>query len=821
MKLQIHFCLPVLFIALLIAPYTSFSVSISGKVSGKNNEPLPFATAFIKGTANGTTANADGFYRLEVNSGNHVIVFKYIGYRTLEKEISVLSYAITLDVMLEQENYSLKEVVITASSEDPAYEIIRKAQAQRKFYLEQVDAYSCMVYIKGLQRMKDWPKKVLGQEVQIGNLIDTTTGIIYFSESVSEFHFQNPDNIREVMISSKVSGSNRAFSFNRAGDLLVNFYENSLFEGELNTRGFISPIAPSAFIYYKYRLIGSFEENGFTIHNIEVIPKRKHDPVFAGNIFIADGDWRIHSVDLLITKESQIEFVDTLRVSQVLVPVDSAKKIWMPFSTRYDFTFSAFGFKGNGYFLELQKDYNMQPVFAKNFFTGELMKVNDDANKRDSSYWETMRLVPLTVEEIKDYSFKDSIRTIRESKTYLDSIDRKSNKGTIGKIFLTGYTYTQRYKKQSFSITPLLQNVQFNTVEGLAAFTKLDYTKRYENRKSFSIGTVTHYGFANKTWQASGSFVYNMNPLKFSSIALEGGKNLVQFNEENPVLPLMNTYYSLWARLNYMKLFQNEFAALRFKHEIINGLLMNVSAEYARRSAAVNHSNYAFVKTKREYASNDPLFPQNNQPSFEQHNALITKAEMKIWIKQKYITRPDIKLNYGSDFPELSLNYSHGWNHVEFGKWSAAVDDEINAGILGRLSYIISYGDFVNKKKMYFMDAHHFTANQTIISLFPVNGFNNLGYYSHSTAGWFFQAHAEHNFGGFLFNKIPLIRKLKLNEIAGAHYLNAEDNKEHFEFSAGFEKLEFFRFDVVTSFTDWRKPETVIRLGIKITSNQQ
>ena len=70
----------------------------------------------------------------------------------------------------------------------------------------------------------------------------------------------------------------------------------------------------------------------------------------------------------------------------------------------------------------------------------EILSFEDNANKKDSIYWNMMRPVPLTEEENNDYLRKDSIQTLRKSKPYLDSIDRKNNKFKILKV-LNGYSY--------------------------------------------------------------------------------------------------------------------------------------------------------------------------------------------------------------------------------------------------------------------------------------------------------------------------------------------------------------------------------------------
>ena len=87
---------------------------------------------------------------------------------------------------------------------------------------------------------------------------------------------------------------------------------------------------------YKYKLVGMFFEDGQRINSIQEIPKRKHDPVFSGIINIMEDSWRIHSLQLVLTKDAQIDFVDTLRINQLFVPID--KDIWFQFSNKFTFT---------------------------------------------------------------------------------------------------------------------------------------------------------------------------------------------------------------------------------------------------------------------------------------------------------------------------------------------------------------------------------------------------------------------------------------------------------------------------------------------------
>ena len=175
---------------------------------------------------------------------------------------------------MEAENVKISEIVVKAN-EDPAYEIMRKAIAAREKHYNEVHDYNCQTYVKGLQRIISAPKKVLGFTVNFdGSLDSNNAGIIYLSESVSDLTFRKPDDVKEVMISSKVSGKTRSFSWNRAADFIqFDFYKNQFPIEILSDQPFISPLANNAMGYYKYHLEGAHFEDDKMIYKIEVKPK--------------------------------------------------------------------------------------------------------------------------------------------------------------------------------------------------------------------------------------------------------------------------------------------------------------------------------------------------------------------------------------------------------------------------------------------------------------------------------------------------------------------------------------------------------------------
>ena len=149
----------------------------------------------------------------------------------------------------------------------------------------------------------------------------------------------------------------------------INFYENNVnvLTDAFAPRGYVSPIADAALNFYKYHYLGSFFEDGKEVHKIQVIPRRKYEPLFSGTINITEGDWRIHSLNLMLTKESQLELLDTLQIKQIHFPISNS--VWRTKDQVVYFTFNIFGIDAVGNFLNVYNKYDATPLFQKNIST--------------------------------------------------------------------------------------------------------------------------------------------------------------------------------------------------------------------------------------------------------------------------------------------------------------------------------------------------------------------------------------------------------------------------------------------------------------------
>ncbi len=809
----------------LLISITTFS-QIKGTVTDNKGKPIPFANIYVKDTYISTTSNEQGKYELNLKTeGTYVILYQYLGYKTEKKVVETSRIAQNVDVILIEEEFQLDEVVIDKKV-NPAIEIIKNAIANRKDNSLKTAKYNADFYSRGIFRVKNLPKTIMGQKLDFfDEIIDSTrSGILYLSETVSKITFQKPDKMKEVIVASKVSGNDNGFSFNNAADVNFDFYENYLdFDVKV-----ISPIADGAFNYYKYKFDGSFaDENNKVINKIKVTPKRNSEPAMEGYIYIVDDSWEIYAVDLSI-KGSQMQnpALNTLTLKQSF-SYNSKNKIWSKNTQTIDFEAGMLGININGKFTYVYSNFEFPEKFEKKTFTNEVLKFEDNANKKEDSFWNTIRPVPLTMEESGDYLKKDALQTKKKSKQYLDSIDNKRNKFKFMNV-ISGYSYSNSYKKRYFNYEGPLMSTSFNTVQGWKTQVGFSYYTRNEEKRTFTrIASRFDYGFSEKQLRATASYSRKFNNTNNAMLFINGGSSVAQFNGSNPISNMVNTFSSLLFKNNFMKLYEKNFVSANFGREVVNGLNMNLNVEYSERKPLWNTTDHSITKTDDVYSSNNPLLPNDYvTPTFDKHNLVKGALLARIKFGQHYWTRPDGKYNIGNEsYPTISLGYEKAFSATnkkyEYDLISARITQDFSVGNKGDMKINLKAGKFFNADNISFVDYKHFNGNQTHISGGDgyTNVFNNLPYYSASTNNSYFEFHAEHNDKGFLMNKIPLLNKLKSQLVLGFHDLAVPGRNPYQEFSVGLDnlgigKVRVLRVDYIRSYQNGFRGDTIV-FGLK------
>ncbi len=817
-------------VLLLCCHSALFAGIIKGRITDEKGEGLPFATVLEKGTTNGTSANGEGYFTLEIADGTHTITAQYIGYQSQTKQVNTADNS-PVNFKLQPQKLEIKEVVVKANGEDPAYPIMRKVIERRKYHADLIKTFETDVYIKGVLRMRNIPKTILGiklsdedyKEINKGAGLDSTgKGVLYLLEEFMRYTYKAPDKEYNKVISIHESGDPQGVGFATMPPI-TNIYDNNIpILTGLNKRGFISPANSNAFLYYRYKFLGSYMEGDRMINKIQVIPKRRFEPVFSGYVYVVDDEWVFQSVDLQLTKEAQMDLLDTLRLEQTYIPI--AKDQWIIQSQVIYPVIKLLGFEAGGNFVSSYKNQVVNKPIDESLFSGNVIASYDTAaNDRTAAYWDTIRPIPLEKDEIKDFKVKDSLYTV--NKKNAGYIGKSSSNLGPGAFLLSGPSV--RYGKNTFSMQSLLNSIAYNTVEGLNATLTLGWTHKISTEKTFSMELRNRYGFSNKHYNALLKMGYSVTDTKWKGRTWQlnayGGRYVYQLNNDNPITPFINELYTLFGGHNYMKIYESYIGKVTIQRNWANGFKASLNLSYEDRKPLENTTDYTFSDgNKSKLTPNQPA----ELPLFEEHKAAVVSASLSYQPGWKYIQYPKYKMPLKSNAPVFTIRYTKGIpdifdSKVDFDKWSADIEHSLNLRLLGTVQYRLMAGGFLNKKYVGIPDMKHLFGNRTFLANPYLNSFQLAPYYRFSnTADIYGQGHIEWHFNGWLTNKIPLFRRLNWHLVAGSNVLYINEDNHYAEVFAGLENIGFKmlrlgRVDFVAGYESGKsKPSVGVRVGL-------
>ncbi len=692
----------------------SYAQGIRGTVKGDSGEALAYASVYIRNLGDGVPTNQLGQYEYKLAPGFYDVVVQYLGYASQIKTVEIKNSWVNLDFELEQQTYALQEVTVNSKAEDPALTVMRKAISKAKFHRLQVDEYSMMVYLKGTGQLTNAPFFVKKELEKEGLKLNEA----YTTESVSEITFKQPNTVEEKVISIRTNGDNNQTS--PAPYIVSSFYEEKINEA-------ISPLAPSAFAYYRFKFEGSFVENGYTINKIRVTPRSRGERVFEGHIFIIEDHWAIHSLDL---KTSQLGF--DISVRQLYTEV--ATHVWMPTTHTYVFGGKFFGFAGEYKYLASARDHQVklnpdlivetkiidekienapatsilldknlsaldqmaqsEELSRKDFrklvnayekeatkerqdsevISNRTYKVDSLAKKRDLSYWDSVRPVKLTDAELKGYVRDDSLAVVEAAKMSEDdsTAQRAKRKFKLGEILTGGRYFFGKGRSAGFKTN--FTKFSFNTVEGykvgLGGFYRIQKSDKMADSvtnyvRSWNFEPEIRYGFSSKQF-------YSVMDVRRSvtkgrpgyTIGLRGGSYIFQYNGDNPINEQVNALYSIIFRQNYMKLYEQDFATLYLAHRVNDAFTYRSNLTYADRRSLENNSDFSlYNRPERAYTSNIPENLEATPTAFDNHRSLIWNNTVRLRPGLKYRIRNGRKYPIYSTAPLINLGYTKGIRH--------------------------------------------------------------------------------------------------------------------------------------------------------------
>ena len=133
------------FFFLLVNGLNSNAQKVYGTILSTDNTPIPFCTIHAEGSSISTLSNSKGEYAINLPVGTHTILFNHIGYKSFKKAVEIVRADTKLDIVMSFNEIALQEVVVSASNQDPANQIIQNAIDRRDFHKNSIDSSTCNV----------------------------------------------------------------------------------------------------------------------------------------------------------------------------------------------------------------------------------------------------------------------------------------------------------------------------------------------------------------------------------------------------------------------------------------------------------------------------------------------------------------------------------------------------------------------------------------------------------------------------------------------------------------------------------------------------
>jgi hypothetical protein len=776
----------IIFLGFFLTPFIGSSQHIlAGKVTDPSGAAIPGVKVYVENTTYGIITDYNGQYYLELQEQKtYAVAFRMLGMNDTVIQVKVAGKLTTLDVMLSEEATALETVDVVVKKENIANSIIKKVQDNRKAMAHQFDNYTCNTYFKTSLFSESIPDK----KDSIPPLPVASSLI----ESVSTTTFIAPASYHEEILahhdySDKAEGTSGTFLdyymddvitpmqevevdpyifFEKTQDGDFDLYQSMINLPKISEHPIPSPIGMVAFTNYSFQLTNIFYEGDQKIYEIEVTPLYKGAALLQGHLYIFDETWIVKSFTFSVNAAALTFFTDFT----VIQDYEKEGQYWVPVRREYSYTIKDADTLITANTRVDHSGYLFNQTFANGVnFKTEISHYNDEAFSRDSLYWSTHRPIQLKTEELDFIAAQNRIDSIKQSEHYLDSLDAEFNKITFFDVTLNGIGLRNRYKKQEIYIAPLL-NVDFFGVGGFRYEMAGSYSKKFENAHALKVSPRLNYGFRTRDLKYVMNVQYTFLPRKFGMIEVTAGDMYERLtNQLNAINWLLGGNSSV----------RNQFYDIAYRQELVNGFYGRVKFSYADRQPLDSTSMGPLIDYLQSVDTSS-LFDFFMEPvSFERYTVSMLEVKLQYRFRQKYMIKNNEKLIIGTEYPELEFTFKQGIpdlfnSEVNFNYMELKVSDEINFGNFGDSRWKVIGGIFMNTGDLRIIEHKYFKAADVGLFSNPLNTHQTLDTLL-NTGSAYAQAFYLHHFNGILFNKIPLIRKLKFEGIAGTSMLTIPD----------------------------------------------
>lgn len=504
------------------------SAQIKGVVTdSETGDPIPYLNVYYDGKGVGTITDIDGQYTISVHPGWTKLTFSMVGYGTEVRNVSVNTKK--LDVKMKPD-LVLDEVIVKPKKEkysrknNPAVEMMKKVIAAKKLNdLGVNDFYHYNKYqkitfslnnittdsLRESNLFKKYP--FFRDQVEVCEVTGKNILPISVDETVTEkLYRKEPHDEKTIVKGINSTGVNELFN---TGDMLstvlkdvfqdINIYQDRF---RFLQYPFDSPISNAGINFYKYYIMDTVMVEREKCFHLTFVPNNSQDFGFTGHLYIlADSTYRVNKCVMNLPKKTDINFVDNMIIEQkfgqlstgewvlmeddMLCEMSYLKKLLGSFQVRRQTRYSDFGF-----------DEIPAKIFKKK--GAEIKDVN--AMMRDDSFWKEYRPTELTKSEDNMDSFVDNLSKIKGFKYIM----------FVAKAFIENFVETGvKGKPSKVDIGPINTMISSNYIDGLRLRASAQTTANL-NPHLFLRGYYA-YGFKDEKSKYKAEVEYSFNKKEY------------------------------------------------------------------------------------------------------------------------------------------------------------------------------------------------------------------------------------------------------------------------------------------------------------------
>jgi hypothetical protein len=446
-------------------------------------------------------------------------------------------------------------------------------------------------------------------------------------------------------------------------------------------------------------------------------------------------------LDASVGKQANLNYIDRIKIQQSYEISDDEKN-WLPQKTRVLIDVDEPTPQAAGMLLKFysaQSKYKINAPRDSRFYDTAI-ELKEDYRDHDSTFWAKSRPEDLSPTEKLTFELVDSLKALPVVKTYTEILN----------IFVNGY---KKIDKWNIDIGPYLFLYANNKVEGhrfrLGFRTDPGFSRKWIFSGYGAFGTRDHefkYG-------AGMDYIISRKPWTMAGISYSKDLERLGLSAET-IGP--STIFGALSRFGAFRrpYWQQDISAY-FKREVVKGLTGSVQ---------LRHRTFdpLFAFTYRT----DPIAGAES-PVKSAFDITEVNFEARLAQKETFLQNDNERISMGTgNSPAFTLRYTHGFRHLlggdfNYNKFSFNIRQSFRAGVIGRTYYNVTFG-YIPSTLPYPL-LYTPLGNE---SFFYVDNAYNLMRYFEFISDRYFALRMEHNFEGFILNRIPAIRRLKLRMLA-------------------------------------------------------